>query len=145
MRLRPLGKTGSARVGGLGGASGGRTVGIRVEIGIDCADPVQLAPFWARALGYRVGHLDDDGTYLDLRPEKRAQPVIYFQRVPEAKQVKNRLHLDLWTHHPQREITRLVALGASQVGDPLEDARGSWWQVMSDPEGNEFCVCRECR
>ncbi len=116
-----------------------------MEIGIDCADPVRLAPFWARALGYSVGQLGDDGTYLDLRPAKRGQPVIYFQRVPEVKRVKNRLHLDLWTRQPDREVTRLVALGASSVGDPIEDASGNWWQVMSDPEGNEFCVCREHR
>jgi predicted enzyme related to lactoylglutathione lyase len=116
---------------------------VRIEIGIDCGEPVRVATFWAQALGYEVGRFPDDGVYLDLIPPRSDQPVIYFQRVPEPKTVKNRLHLDLWTADPEKEITRLVELGASPIGPPLSSPSGSWWQVMTDPDGNEFCVCRE--
>ena len=116
---------------------------VRLEIGIDCAEPTDLAPFWAEALGYDIGQLGPDGTYLDLVPSEPEQPVIYFQRVPEPKTMKNRLHLDLWTTTPEREIERLIEIGAKPVGEPVTGLTGSWWQVMSDPVGNEFCVCRE--
>lgn len=116
---------------------------VRIEIGIDCNEPEELAPFWAAALGYDLGHLGPDGAYLDLVPPKLEQPVVYFQRVAEEKAVKNRLHLDLWTSRPESEIGRLVALGARRMGEPRESSSGNWWQVMEDPAGNEFCVCRE--
>ena len=115
----------------------------RIEVGIDCKSPEELAPFWAAVLGYAYGRLGPDGTYLDLVPPDDAQPVIYFQRVPEPKSVKNRLHLDLWTAETEREIDRLVGLGAVKVGLPKNSQSGNWWQVMQDPAGNEFCVCRE--
>ena len=76
-------------------------------------------------------------------------PRIYFQRVPEDKAGKNRLHLDVrvadWKRpveerrraiEPERQ--RLVALGATVVGPVAE--RDEWWLVMRDPEGNEFCL-----
>jgi predicted enzyme related to lactoylglutathione lyase len=116
---------------------------IRVEICIDCNDPEALAPFWAAALGYEMGSLGPDGVYLDLVPPERDKPVIYFQRVLDEKTTKNRLHLDLWTHQPEKEISRLESLGSSKVGEPVTSTSGNWWQVMLDPAGNEFCVCRE--
>ncbi|MHB8246374.1 MAG: VOC family protein [Acidimicrobiales bacterium] len=116
---------------------------IRIEIGIDCADPEELAPFWSAALGYELGELNSDGVYLDLIPRDVNQPIVYFQRVPEPKSVKNRVHLDLWSPDPLAEIARLVALGASLIGDPMEGPSDGWWQVMADPAGNEFCVCKE--
>jgi len=114
----------------------------RIEIGIDCQDPVGLAPFWSAALGYAIGDLDHAGLYLDLLPPVPELPVVYFQRVPEPKATKNRVHLDLLVTDPEPEVRRLCALGASLVGDPQSGSEGGWWQVMSDPEGNEFCVCR---
>ncbi|MGW0874365.1 VOC family protein [Streptomyces sp. NPDC002740] len=74
----------------------------------------------------------DSGTGLGRR--------LLFQRVPEAKTVKNRLHLDL---HPGAglragEVERLTALGASVLGEVKEPS--GQWVVMADPEGNEFCV-----
>ncbi|MHB1988947.1 MAG: VOC family protein [Acidimicrobiales bacterium] len=116
---------------------------VRVEIGIDCAEPATLAPFWAAALHYEVGQLGPDGTYLNLLPPDLDKPVVYLQRVSEQKTVKNRVHLDLWSIDPEAEIRRLVDLGARRLGTPLRGATGSWWQVMADPAGNEFCVCRE--
>ncbi|MEU8758031.1 VOC family protein [Streptomyces sp. NPDC048659] len=65
---------------------------------------------------------------------------ILFQRVPEPKTAKNRLHIDLHPHTGSRasEVARLTALGASVLRE-VEQPAGSW-VVMSDPEGNEFCV-----
>jgi predicted enzyme related to lactoylglutathione lyase len=113
----------------------------RIEIGIDSVTPEQLAPFWAEALGYAIGDMDRAGTYLDLVPPEAQMPVVYLQRVPEPKTVKNRLHLDLRTAQPEETIKRLLALGATKLGTPMTGSEGGWWQVMSDPEGNEFCVC----
>jgi len=115
---------------------------VRIEIGIDCKAPEQLAPFWAAALGYTIGDMDRAGTYLDLVPPESCMPVVYLQRVPEAKTVKNRLHLDLLTPDPEDVIGRLAALGGKKVGTPMSGSEGGWWQVMADPEGNEFCVCQ---
>ncbi len=65
---------------------------------------------------------------------------LLFQQVVEPKTVKNRLHIDVHTEPGQREeeVARLVRLGAS-VLDTIEEPSGSW-QVLLDPEGNEFCV-----
>lgn len=133
----------------------------RLEIGIDCIDPVRLAPFWAAALGYSVGDLDSAETYLDLVPPVPSSggddtvtagplasavpslPAVYLQRVPEEKHVKNRLHLDLMVVDPQSLVRQLQDLGATSIGEPRSGSEGGWWQVMADPEGNEFCVCEE--
>jgi predicted enzyme related to lactoylglutathione lyase len=117
-------------------------VAVRIEIGIDCEMPERLAPFWADALGYAIGDLDGAGTYLDLVPPEADMPVVYLQKVPEPKTVKNRLHIDLMTADPEEAIGRLISLGATRIGTPMSGSEGGWWQVMADPEGNEFCVCR---
>jgi Glyoxalase-like domain len=139
-----------------------------VQVAIDCADPAALSRFWAEALGYVLqpppeGH-DSWESWLAAMgiPESEwnsasavvdpegTRPRIYFQRVPEAKAGKNRLHLDLGVSAGpgasvderrralEPEADRLVALGASVVG-PVEQ-RGEFWIVMQDPEGNEFCL-----
>jgi predicted enzyme related to lactoylglutathione lyase len=114
----------------------------RIEVGIDCSDPERLATFWSEALGYAVGDLDPAGVYLDLVPPHAALPAVYFQRVPEAKSTKNRVHLDLWEDDVDVAVSRLVVLGATVVGTPRTGSAGGRWQVMTDPEGNEFCVCQ---
>jgi hypothetical protein len=114
----------------------------RVEVGIDCLDPFSLAPFWIAALGYTRGEGVGD-PYLDLLPPDGDGPVIFLQRVPEPKVGKNRLHLDLYTRAPELLVERLHGLGASLVGEPVGPADHWSFQVMADPEGNEFCVCRE--
>jgi predicted enzyme related to lactoylglutathione lyase len=113
----------------------------KLEIGIDSTDPVRLAPFWADALGYEIGDLDEAGIYLDLVPPDGSLPVVYLQRVPEGKTVKNRVHLDLYEADPPAKIAALLTLGARVLGPPQSGSEGGWWQVLADPEGNEFCVC----
>lgn len=113
-----------------------------IEVGIDCRDPGALAAFWTAALGYEVTRGDGD-PYLDLVPPRDDLPVVYLQRVPEAKTAKNRVHLDLYVTDPDAEIARLEGLGARRLGTPFANRDGKLsWQVMADPEGNEFCVCR---
>jgi predicted enzyme related to lactoylglutathione lyase len=114
---------------------------VRLEIGIDTRDPERLAPFWAAALGYEVGDLDEDGVYLDLVPPEPMLPVVYLQKVPEAKTVKNRVHLDLYVPNPDGLVARLSQLGARSISDWRSGSGGGRWKTMADPEGNEFCVC----
>lgn len=122
------------------------------ECVVDCADPSTLARFWASALGYQV--LDESDDLVEVGPGGRtdaqqvedfrsgpAVPSLIFIRVPEPKTVKNRLHLDLSPIDSDRdsEVSRLEGLGARLTD--LAPA-GSSWVVMTDPEGNEFCVLR---
>ncbi|MDT9701899.1 VOC family protein, partial [Streptomyces sp. P17] len=69
-------------------------------------------------------------------------PVLYFNQVPEAKKVKNRVHLCLRPETSrEQEVERLLGLGATLVAD-LRNPDGTGWAVLADPEGNEFCVLR---
>jgi len=140
-----------------------------VQITIDCADPAELAAFWAEALGYRLQDppagfdswdqaLEAMGVPLERRndasalvdPEGRG-PRLFFQRVPEGKQVKNRVHLDVRAAPGlqgearmaalEAEADRLVSHGATRIrrhepAPPLEAGH----IVMADPDGNEFCL-----
>jgi hypothetical protein len=140
-----------------------------VQITFDCADPAGLAGFWAEALGYEVQapppgfeSWEQALEAFGVPPEKRndasavvdpdgSGPRLFFQRVPEGKQVKNRVHLDVRAAPGlegdarmaalEAEAERLVSHGATRLGrhepaPPL--AYGHI--VMADPEGNEFCL-----
>lgn len=105
----------------------------------DCRDPAKVATFWAAVLGYEVLELDGEGA--DIRDPNGAGWRIIFLVVPEGKSVKNRLHLDLRPGGAMaEEIERVKALGASEHRYVAEG--GSFWTVMLDPEGNEFCILR---
>lgn len=106
---------------------------------LDCADPQNLAGFWAAALGYV--NLGAAGSYVLLVAADGNQPKLLLQRVPEPKAAKNRMHLDIVTPDIHREAARLEALGARQVSPAAMSEHGSTWILMEDPEGNEFCVC----
>jgi predicted enzyme related to lactoylglutathione lyase len=114
---------------------------VRVEIGIDSIDPARLAQFWAAALGYSVGDFDRAEVYLDLVPPEPHLPVVFLQRVAEPMSVKNRVHLDLYELDAPAKVATLIGLGARVLGPPQTGSDGGWWQVLADPEGNEFCVC----
>ncbi len=77
-----------------------------------------------------------------LAPPPAGGPVLGFQNVPEERAGKNRLHLDLGaaTGGCRAEVARLVALGATVLGERGGDAEGLVWTTLTDPEGNEFCV-----
>ncbi|ONH28652.1 VOC family protein [Pseudofrankia asymbiotica] len=105
---------------------------------IDCTDPAPVAGFWADVLGVRA-EPDQDGDWIVVSPDSSVK--LLFERVPEAKTIKNRLHLDLSPSSPDEqrtEVERLLALGATRadVGQTGEES----WVVLADPAGNEFCV-----
>ena len=122
----------------------GRRPAPRIEVMLDCPDPVALAPFWAAALGYEVG-AGEGNPYVELLPPDE-RPILCLQRVPEPKQGKVRMHLDLYV--PQAdvpgELERLTGLGATPVGEPVLRRSGAFnFQILTDPAGTEFCLCGE--
>jgi len=117
------------------------------ELEVDCADPIALAQFWCAVLDYEVQE-EEDGVITigsPMVPEGKNRtgpvpPVLTFAHVPEAKTIKNRLHLDVnpTDREQDEEVRRLLDLGArhTDVGQTGDES----WIVLADPEGNEFCV-----
>ncbi|NHC15079.1 VOC family protein [Motilibacter deserti] len=140
-----------------------------VQITFDCADPEALATFWADALGYELQGpppgfasweqaLDAFGVPRERHNDAHAvvdpagnRPRLFFQRVPEGKTVKNRVHLDVRAAPGlageermaalEKEAERLVGRGATRLErhEPAPPMAGGHI-VMADPEGNEFCL-----
>jgi hypothetical protein len=140
-----------------------------IQITFDCADPNALAGFWNEALGYRYDSpppgfatWDEALDHFNVPEENRndasvsvdpdeAGPRLFFQKVPEGKTAKNRLHLDVRAAPGMEgdarmaalelECERLVVLGATRVQrfEP-EPPMSAGFIVMQDPEGNEFCL-----
>ncbi|MGY1600743.1 VOC family protein [Geodermatophilus sp. SYSU D00815] len=135
------------------------------QVVIDCARPHELADWWAEALGWQVEPQDEafirrmveagHATEADTTTHRGAlvwregaaitspdpgRPRVLFQLVPEAKTVKNRVHLDLRVGDERREaeIARLVAAGATELHRGSQGPHA--WATLADPEGNEFCV-----
>jgi predicted enzyme related to lactoylglutathione lyase len=105
---------------------------------IDSVDPDALVPFWCALLGVeRAGEFGDG--YVLLTSGDGTVPPVAFQRVPEPKTVKNRVHLDITVDDVAEATRRLEELGGSRVGD-VREMDGYRWQVMADPEGNELCL-----
>jgi hypothetical protein len=103
-----------------------------------------LAIFWCHVLGYGV--IDEDGESVEIAhkasPDAEPDlPTLLFERVPESKIAKNRVHIDVTPVDSEQaaEVGRLLALGARHVD--IGQGRQSW-VVLADPEGNEFCVLR---
>jgi hypothetical protein len=117
------------------------TVTLRLgEIVIDCADHDTVVAFWLAAMG-DYARVDVNEQYVAIASVEKAigRPAILFQKVPEPKVVKNRVHLDLRGESMTAEVARLIRLGATFIAERSlgDDVR---WTVMADPEGNEFCV-----
>jgi hypothetical protein len=143
-------------------------VALPIQVTFDCADPDRLAHFWAELLGYELdppppgydswedwlreqGIPESDWNMASaISDPNGAGARIFFQRVPEQKQQKNRVHLDVNAGGPRRTpadqrrvavdaaVERAVALGGTRVR--LVEERGERHFVMQDPEGNEFCL-----
>ena len=135
------------------------------QVTIDCADPHPLADWWAEALGWQVEAQDEalirrvvaagQATEADTTTHRGAlvwavgaaitspdpgRPRVLFQRVPEAKAGKNRVHLDVRVGAEAREaeVARLLGMGATEL---WRSSQGPFtWATLADPEGNEFCV-----
>ena len=107
---------------------------------IDGADTFALAGFWSALMGTEIDEVANDGHYIDLRATDRI-PVLRFQRVPERKTLKNRLHLDIEVEDLSGSIARVRELGGSIVRN-VRTEYGWDYAVLADPEGNEFCAIK---
>lgn len=106
-------------------------------VAVDCADAAALARFWAEVLGQQVADgATSERAVLLAGGGDVSGPCFVFNKVPEAKVVKNRLHLDLISDTFDAETERLLSLGAHRLGD-LEAGK-SRWTTFADIEGNEF-------
>jgi predicted enzyme related to lactoylglutathione lyase len=108
------------------------------NITFDCEDVLKLAGFWSAVLGRP---LDQGGSEffasIGGTEGERREPAWYFNKVPEPRRAKNRVHVDLVDPGPDA-VDEMVKLGATVVGEHRIPGHG--WTVMQDPEGNEFCV-----
>ena len=105
-------------------------------LSIDCADAATLAQFWADVLDRKVSpQATAEFATIGADASTRDLPLTFHQ-VPEAKTVKNRLHLDLISTEFAAESDRLLSLGATRVADV--ERGGARWTTFRDPEGNEF-------
>ncbi len=112
-----------------------------LNITIDCADAKAQATFWAAVTGWTAQERDATPGHVEYAvvPPAQDRPRLYFVTVPEPKRAKNRIHLDLVPpgDDQQAELARLTGLGATVAdGQPP----GASWIVLTDPEGNEFCL-----
>jgi predicted enzyme related to lactoylglutathione lyase len=110
------------------------------HIVVDAHDLPLLARFWTQALGWQV--LSEREREIVIGPDDNAPVGMCFMPVTDPKTVKNRVHLDLTSSAQDRdqEIERLLALGARRADIGQTGAES--WTVLTDPEGNEFCVIR---
>ena len=119
---------------------------IRVQCVIyDAIDPAAQARFWAEVLGWRITHEVEKESVLEPpegSPEDGVVPDILFVRVPadETKSLKNRVHMDLRPDDQEAEVARVEKLGAQRAAVGQDESVS--WVVMTDPEGNEFCILR---
>jgi hypothetical protein len=114
---------------------------------VDCRNAYELSEWWKQVLGY-VDVADDPNEpgheeCMILSPETGHR--VLFIEVPDTKQVKNRIHFDLRPTAGTRdeEVARVVGLGATVIDDQRDHyGPGIGWAVLTDPEGNEFCILR---
>ena len=114
---------------------------------VDCADAYRLSEWWKQVLGYAdiEGDPNLPGHEECMIRSAETGHQLLFIEVPDVKQVKNRVHLDLRPVDRTRdeEVARLLSVGATQVADQREiRGDGTGWVVLADPEGNEFCILR---
>ena len=111
----------------------------RLDLVLDCTDPMQLVGFWREALNYREYFVSADLAV--LVPGGETAPPLLLQRVPEPRVSKNRMHFDMVVDDVEAEVRRLQVLGATRIDEVPQSFGGVDWVRMSDPEQNEFCVC----
>ena len=119
----------------------------KFQVTFDCADPDRVARFWCEILGYVLSPDPEGRACVDPTGEG---PRLFFQKVPEGKVVKNRVHLDVRVGTGlvgaermavlEAERDRLIALGATQFQILPADEENESCIVMQDIEGNEFCL-----
>jgi hypothetical protein len=108
------------------------------NIAFDCDDVLKIATFWSAVLGRPLDNGSSEWfASIGGTDAARREPAWYFNKVPEPKQAKNRVHLDL-VDLDSSAVDGLIGLGATVVGKHRISGHG--WTVMQDPEGNEFCI-----
>jgi hypothetical protein len=123
----------------------------KIQVTFDCAEPARVARFWCEVLGYELAPGAEDATSWSACVDPTGEgPRLYFQRVPEGKVVKNRVHVDVRAGTGlvgaerlavlKAERDRLVALGATCLRVLEADEENESCIVMQDVEGNEFCL-----
>lgn len=140
---------------------------VAVQVAFDCDDPDALGTFWQVALGYRLdppppgfdswdaakkawGLPEEWNEVSAISDPDGVGPRLFFQKVPEGKTVKNRLHLDVMVARGIKDpgerwdavlahVEKLTAAGARSIEERSNEF-GDHWMLMADPEGNEFCV-----
>lgn len=105
------------------------------QVVIATPNPEALGRWWCAALRWVV--VDDTPPVFEIQAEPDRLPGILFLPVDQAKEGKNRLHIDLRPDDQAAEVERLIALGASRLDVGQGDVS---WVVLADPEGNEFCI-----
>ncbi len=106
------------------------------QVVVEAADTVGLGRWWAEALGWVV--VEDDPQVFEIRPSPEETPGLLFLQAPQdATRSKNRLHLDFRPDDQAAEVERLLTHGATRIDIGQGDVP---WVVLSDPEGNEFCI-----
>ena len=112
---------------------------------VDCRNAYTLSQWWKQVVGYvdMPGDPNEPGDEECMILDQATGHRILFIEVPDDKEVKNRIHLDLVPTDRRRdqEIERVLGLGGREVAD-RRNRDGTGWMVLADPEGNEFCVLR---
>ena len=125
----------------MAGSRKSEPVGRLRWIQVDSVDPERSAAFWAEALGVEVvARLGEPPQFINLAAVEPGEPQVCFQRVPESKAGKNRVHLDLHVEDVETASARIAALGGRRRDDHDFHEHGYSWRRMADPEGNEFCL-----
>jgi len=112
---------------------------VELVVVLDCSDLERSATFWCGVLGYRA-EPSSPGRYQQLMPADGHGVELLLQQVTEPKLTKNRVHLDLRVPDLAAETARVTALGGRRVTDDPIEEYGWSWHVLTDPDGNEFCV-----
>jgi predicted enzyme related to lactoylglutathione lyase len=113
-------------------------IGEVLAVTIDCADPALLARFWMAVAGGEIDPRTESGDWVALRNVPNLGN-LGFQKVPESKAVKNRVHLDVEVADMGSAVAAAVSAGATVNGTTVEEPT-NWFTVLLDPEGNEFCL-----
>ena len=112
----------------------------RLDLVLDCAEPQELEEFWRNALGYRTYFSTESAVVLVPDDDTNASPLV-LQKVPEPRVGKNRMHIDLVADDIEAEVDRVVRLGATRAHEGIQNIGDVKWVTLTDPVGNEFCVC----
>jgi len=115
------------------------------NVTFDCEDALTVARFWSAVLDRPISPTPEPSSGFacigTVDHADGAGPAWLFQRVPEPRAAKNRVHVDLASADREAEVARLVSLGARRLDD--KDEYGFRWTIMADVEGNEFCIAQE--